>query len=275
MMETTRFRTISESELVEYLLDLTGQADTTLVDPAPILNYLSLKYLAVNFSLELPEVLTENAESPRAILSVPDQVVAVSNTLSFERIRFSTFHEVGHYVLPEHVGNIVLCNDGDMSYHTQRIQEQQANAFAANLLFHGEQFTQQANSREISAATVADLARCYRASFEATARRLVEKNFRPCALTAYKKVQHGVLFDDVEWKQMYWVASPAFRHRYDGDVTFDPHPLDFIMETSRDITDSVISEAQLVLSDGRKIVLQAEYFTNQYCAFILLLPMPS
>lgn len=270
-MQTNLFKTIGENELVEYLLNETGQTSVMAVDPDPILAYLDLKYLILNFPAELPEAIS-GGECPRALLSVADKLIATSCDLTLTRARFSTFHEIGHYVLPEHVEAIVLCTDRDMSYRTQRIQEQQANAFAANLLFHGGQFAHEANSRTISARTVAELARNYGASFEATARRLVEKNFRPCMLLTYGKVQRDSSWD-IKWEVIYSTASPAFEHRFIGQFE-NASDDEYVTRAALgcDITDSIISSTQMVLLNGNAVTLQAEYFTNQYCVFCLLQP---
>ncbi len=109
------FRDISAAELISHLLRASGQEKGDAVNPSPILSLLGLRHLSVDFQGELPEAVTPGGERPRALLSFPERVIATDRTLSETRARFSTFHDVGHYVLPEHVEAIVLCTDRDLS----------------------------------------------------------------------------------------------------------------------------------------------------------------
>lgn len=72
-MKMTLFRTITEDELVEYLLAETGQADTIAVSPADLLAYLKLSYFDIDFTQEIPEILSLQGAYPRAVLSIPEQ----------------------------------------------------------------------------------------------------------------------------------------------------------------------------------------------------------
>ena len=165
-----------------------------------------------------------------------------------EQARFSMFHEIGHYVLPDHVASIMLCSKSDMSYLTQRLHEKQANTFAVNLLFHGKRFTQQANSHAITARSVAELANDYQASFEATVRRLVEKNIRPCMLIVYEKRRMWKMWEE-GWDIQYYVQSPAFQHRFIGQWDTAPNNPDV----------SIIAVSVHNIIDSKQVMLPYTY----------------
>jgi len=271
------FRDIAPHELVSHLLRASGQEEGEAVNPAPILDLLGLTHLSLDFGSDLPEAVTPRGDRPRALLSFPERVVATDRELKEERARFSSFHEVGHYVLPDHVESIVLCSDRDLSRFARGAREQQANAFAADLLFHGVRFCLEANSLPICAGTVKDLAEKYRASYEATARRLVEKNLRPCMLVVYEQVAHDRRIDlwrQPEWDAKYSVPSPAFARGYFTRVASNPENPHVARVTmaGRDVAESIRAEERIPLRDGRTVCFQMEYFSNQYNVFCLLQP---
>jgi hypothetical protein len=272
------FHDISPSELVSYLLRASGQEDGDAVNPAPILNLLRLSHLSVNFPRDLPEAVTPEGERPRALLSFPERVIATDQELIETQARFSTFHDIGHYVLPEHVEAIVLCTDRDLSPFARGVREQQANAFAAEMMFHGARFSLEANSREVNARTVKELAEKYQASYEASARRLVEKNLRPCMLVVFERVADDQRIDisrPPRWQVRYSVPSRTFAIRFFNRVTggLENDDVARIAVRGRDIADSVKSEVLLTLPDREQQAFQVEYFYNQYNIFCLLQPV--
>jgi len=271
------FREIEPNELVRYLLRVSGQDEQDAVNPVPILDVLGISHLSLNFRSELPEVVEGTADCPRALLSFPDRIIATAHDLDEKRARFSTFHEIGHYVLPQHVEELVLCTDTDMSYHAQRQREQEANAFAAHLLFHGDRFQLEANAHAITATTVKVLADRYCASYEATARQLVEANLRPYMLITYAKAKSDRNIDLSflpTWYLQYTVSSPAFAIRY-FDTVLDTGDtfVKIALDECTDIGQSITTKLTLALLDGGQGRFRAEYFHNFYKVFCLLSPL--
>jgi hypothetical protein len=265
-------------ELAAYLLQASGQEEDTPVNPSSILDPLGLAHLSLGFAVDLPEAVSPSGERPRALLSLPERVIATDRQLTWQRARFSTFHEIAHYVLPDHVESIVLCTDRDLSHFARGAREREANAFAADLLFHAVRFSLEANSSPITAATVKELADRYLASYEATARRLVEKNLRPCMLLVYAPVANDKRIDIARaprWDVRYSVASPTFSCLYFARVRSNvdnPYVLQ-VATADRDIPDSVTAQEAVNLPDGCTVHVQTEYFFNQYNVFCLLRPL--
>ncbi len=272
------FREIPPYELASYLLRASGQEEGDAVNPAPILELLGLTHLSLNFAADLPEAVSASGERPRALISFPERVIATDRELSAPRARLSTFHEIAHYVLPDQVESIVLCTACDLSHFARSAREQGANAFAADLLFHGVRFLLEANSSPICAATVKQLAHKYLASYEATARRFVEKNLRPCMLVVYTPVADDKRIDigqEPRWDVRYSVPSPTFSRLYFARLRSNvdnPYVIE-AARADRDIAESVTAKQAARLPDGRTIHFQMEYFFNQYNVFCLLQPV--
>ena len=273
------FREIGTNELVNYLIRASGQEESDAVNPMPILDVLSLHHLSIDFRSELPEAMVSGADCPRALLSFPDRIIATASDLNEKRARFSTFHEIGHYVLPRHVEELVLCSHTDMSFHAQRTREQEANAFAASLLFHGERFRLDANTNALNVMTIKVLGDRYCASYEATARRLVETSLRPCMLIAYAKAKDDRNIDltyKPSWAIQYLIASTAFAIRYFDALLADDAEDPFVTEIARkstDITDSISTILTLGLPGHGHGEFHAEYFHNTCKVFCLLTPL--
>lgn len=271
------FREIGADELVRYLIHTSGQDEGASIDPMPILDLLGLQHLSLDFQHELPEVLVAGAECPRALLSFQEKVIATAHDLDEKRARFSAFHEIGHYVLPQHVEDLVLCTDTDMSHRTPQTREQEANVFAAAIMFHGDRFRTDANAHPISATTVKELAEAYKASFEATARRIAETSLRPCMLIVYNKARDDRRIAtgyEPAWDVQYCVASPSFAIQFFTEVRSDPDN-QYVMaaQLAEDIASSVVAEIMGTLSGKGSWRFRAEYFHNTYKVFCLLTPV--
>ncbi len=271
---------IEPRELVNYLLRESGQFERDSVSTADLLGFLGLEYVSFNFDLELPPEArqTVGEARPRALISFGDRIVATDSDLDENRTRFSILHEVGHFVLPHHEHSLYVCDDVGLSPATRLVFEKEASEFAADLLFLGDRFALDANSRAIRASTVKTLATKYGASFEATARRMVEKSFRPCMLVVFKKEPRqsgGELAQLSTWSVRYCVASATFKTQYFESVsgTAPPEVVAVVTQPGRDIADSHKLEVTVrSSSEQREFQLTAEFFSNTYNIFCLLTP---
>ncbi|OAI47802.1 hypothetical protein AYO44_08895 [Planctomycetaceae bacterium SCGC AG-212-F19] len=269
---------IEPRELVRHLLRNAGQCDRECVNPRELLDFLKLEYLSFDFARELPQEATQTSAggAPRALLSFADRLVATDDSLDEKRTRFSVLHEIGHYVLPHHEHTLYVCDDIGLSFATRLVMEKEANEFAAELLFLGDRSSVEANSRQINSKTVKDLATQYRASFEATARRLVEKNFRPAMLIVFKKAE--ILDENVtpNWTVRYCIASPTFKTTYFEKVNgaVPPEAVAVVTQQGRDIADGYVTEIAVSGRGGAdKVLFRAEFFSNTYNIFCLLTPV--
>jgi len=209
----------TRQEIVEALLLEAGTADHLPTDEDKLLGYLKLEQLSFDFMHEL-DFLPESQKQTldlRAALSFNDRLVATQSGLSEKRKRFGIFHEIGHFILPEHRSKLFLDDDSTLSWWTKTRIEREANEIAAELLFQGNRFTDEALSFPSSVRTVTELAPKYGASYESAMRRYAERHVLPCAVVVLDKVRRDsddLEFEDSEYKIHYTITSAPFRKRY-------------------------------------------------------------
>jgi IrrE N-terminal-like domain len=272
---------IEARELVRHLLRGAGQCERESINPRDLLDFLKLDYLSFNFARELPEEAKKTTAGgpPRALLSFSDRLIATDVSLNDNRARFSVLHEIGHYVLPHHEHALFVCDDAGLNFATRLVMEREANEFAADLLFLGDRFCVDANSRQISARAVEDLTTQYGASFEATARRLVEKNFRACMLAVFKKEEKSVSLDvdaAQTWSVRYCVASPAFKTTYFERISgvVPPEAVAIVTQPGRRISDSFVCNIGVAgRTANQTTMFRADFFWNTYNILCLLMPV--
>jgi Zn-dependent peptidase ImmA (M78 family) len=209
----------TRQEIVEALLQEAGTADHLPTDEDKLLGYLKLEQLSFDFMHELdflPETQKQTLDL-RAALSFNDRLVATQSGLSDKRKRFGIFHEIGHFILPEHRSKLFLDDDATLSWWTKARIEREANEIAAELLFQGNRFTEEALSLPASVRSVTDLAPKYGASYESAMRRYTERHMLPCAVVILDKVRRDsdeLEFEDSEYRVHYTITSPPFRKKY-------------------------------------------------------------
>ncbi|HWR35404.1 MAG TPA: ImmA/IrrE family metallo-endopeptidase [Clostridia bacterium] len=210
---------IGSQEILETLLVEAGTAGLLPTNEKKLLSFLGLQQLSFDFMSEVPFVSKDAAPAGdlRAALHLDEKVVATQSGMGEQRTRFSIFHEIAHCVLPDHFENLFIDTDQTLSWWTKARMEREANQFAADLLFQGKLFTEQALSLPTSLRTVLELAPSFGASYEASLRRFTELHVEPCALIVFQRVPHkeedGFIEDD-EYRVQYTVTSPSFRRLY-------------------------------------------------------------
>jgi Zn-dependent peptidase ImmA (M78 family) len=212
-------QTLTPQEIVEALLVEAGTANRLPTDEEKLLGFLRLEQLSFDFMNELdflPET-QKKALDLRAALSLNDRLVATQSGLSDKRKRFGIFHEIGHFILPEHRDKLFLDDDATLSWWTKARIEREANEIAAEIMFQGNRFTEEALNAPASVRTVTELAPKYGASYESAMRRYTERHVLPCAVVVFDKIQRDseeAEFEDTEYRIHYTITSPSFRKKY-------------------------------------------------------------
>lgn len=228
---------IPNEEIVETLLLEAGAAGELPTNPQKLLGYLNLEQLSFDFAQELGVAGSKDLPyNLRAILSPRDRIVATHSGMAEARTRFSIFHEIGHFVLPEHHRELFTDDDRTLSWWTKSRLEREANQMAAELLFQGSRFSEEALSMKTSVRSVLDLAPRFGASYEAGLRRFTERHILPVALIVYDKVAspEETYIEDDKYRIHYTITSPAFRRLYFSSLSlsdntcsaseiYDPH----------------------------------------------------
>lgn len=269
---------LSAEEILETLLveaDVAGQLPT---NEKKLLQTLGLQQLSFDFMREVP-FLRDSAPTfgeLRAALHMKERVVATQAGMGESRTRFSIFHEIAHCVLPEHFEQLFVDNDQTLGWWTKTRLEREANRFAADLLFQGKLFTEQALSLPTSIQTVLDLAPVFGASYEASLRRFTELHVEPCALIVYQRVPHkdDEYFDEEEYQIHYTVTSSSFRRLFFSSVQLPNGKCkasELFGDDLRWRLSSVVTKEMLIEREGdTPWCFESEVFTNSYKVFQFL-----
>lgn len=281
----TKFRTaaspeqdIAPDEILETLLVEAGAAGQLPTDQRKLLHFLGLEQLSFDFMNEVE--FLDSSEKPtgeiRAALHLAKRAVATQSGMNDKRERFCVFHEIAHCVLPEHNLKLFVDNDQTLSWWTKARLEREANKFAADLLFQGNLFSEQALSLDTSIRTVIDLAPQYGASYEAALRRYTETHVIPCALLVYDKVaksDHSFVEDD-DYRIHYTITSAPFRKLYFSGVQMNDEKCKAAEIYSPNPIWSVgqIAHKELVIESESKEKwrFETEVFSNGYKIFQFL-----
>jgi hypothetical protein len=269
---------LGTDEILETLLVEAGAANNLPTSEAKLLKFLGLEQLSFDFVHELD--FLDSPERPpgelRAALHMGEKVVATQTGLGDKRTRFSIFHEIAHCVLPEHQLKLFVDTDQTLSWWTKARLEREANRFAADLLFQGRLFSEQALSCGTSLKTVLDLAPQYAASYEAAFRRYTECHVLPCALIVYDKVtrEDDSYVEDDDYRIQYTITSPPFRKRYFSGVQMKEkaYPASKIYSPNKSWSVGAVVEKELsVRGHGdENWRFEAEVFGNGYKIFQFL-----
>jgi Zn-dependent peptidase ImmA (M78 family) len=266
---------LAPQEIVEALLVEAGTADELPTNEQKLLDFLKLEQLSFDFMHEL-DFLPESQKKSldlRAALSLNDRLIATQSGLPEKRKRFGIFHEIGHFIHPEH-HKIFVDDDSTLSWWTRARMERQANEIAAELVFQGNRFTEEALNSPASVSTVTELAPKYGASYESAIRRYTERHVLPCSVIVFDKVHKDAdeaEFDDSEYKIHYTVTSPSFRKKYFSAVEIKGGTIkgSELCEKNRWRGVNDVQEQSLVVGDWH---FDTEIFSNGYKVFQFVLP---
>lgn len=95
------------------------------------------------------------------------------------RGRFSIGHELGHWTLHEGKSQYWICSADQIHRYKGNAEEQEANAFSAELLMPTPIFAPMCQSRPFNKASLEQLSHTFETSLQATAIRMAETTQRP------------------------------------------------------------------------------------------------
>lgn len=244
-----------KEEILQYILLETAQKESIPTDPDRIIDFLKLRLVTFDFA----EFRTPELEKGRAILSYNQRVVAI-NAGDSRKTNFPKFHEIAHYVLPNHREKLFyFCDEEKMSPATKNDLEMEANLFAADLIYKGNQFSIESNSVETSFNSIVSLATKYGSSIESTTRRFVERNLFPCMSMVYAK-------EDGHWKTKYWIFSKSFLEKYLQSNTgrFSDDDNEDVIRAELQPNKIIESECRVSIRGEKETAFLCEYYYNNY-----------
>ncbi|HYX07215.1 MAG TPA: ImmA/IrrE family metallo-endopeptidase [Bacteroidales bacterium] len=245
-----------------------------------ILDYFGLQVFKLSKIIDQP--MQQISTDIRAILDRKPKRIYLHDSVLYSEtmVNFSIFHEIGHFVLPNHESilrerSIKECEWKDLNPFSEEYLELEANAFAADCIFQINRFTEDALRYPLSLKAPFKLSQVYNVSFEASFRRYVEMNPFPCALVVYKPET----FDDASDALVvnYTITSSTFREfKY-----IKPHQkVGATEDVARLFYDyggsgKDFQEIELNLRNpmtGETASYKTECFTNRYKVFQLVRP---
>lgn len=244
-----------KEEILHYILLETAQKESVPTDSRKIMDFLKLRLVEFDFT----EFGTPALEKGRAILSYNQRVVAI-NTRENRGTDFPKFHEIAHYVLPNHREKLFyLCDKEAMSPATKNDLEMEANLFAADLIYKGNQFSIESNSVEISFNSIVSLATKYGSSIESTTRRFVERSLFPCMSMVYTK-------EEEHWKAKYWIFSKPFLEKYlkSNVARFSDDDNEDVIKAELQPNQIIESECRVNIRGEKETAFSCEYYFNNY-----------
>lgn len=205
---------IGSEDLVLALLEETDNLNPP-TNPQRMAKYLNLSIKEFDDSSGLNSKIL-------AYLWPEREEIGVRKGLPPSRKIFSILHEIGHFVLPGHViPSEARIEDSSASFgYSKKLstREREANQFAADCLFQLDGFDRQVVNVVLNWTNIQLYADRYMASYEATARRWVERTIKECALIVFNPVLKTSLAS-ADLEIFYTITSKSFREKYFYSLT--------------------------------------------------------
>ncbi len=226
--------------------------------------------------LSLDDLLSEvnlPAEAHRniqAMLDTGTRSVAFKEGLHMQKRNWGALHEVGHDFIPWQRDTLYRCPLLWLPHHVQRVFEAEADQFAAETFFFGEQFHKVAFAGDFGLSNARYLATdIYQTSLHATFAHYAKESPLPhCLLIWRPKLQDKASGASTEVELHYYIKSGSFRGHIDPGQIVDPdHAVTKVFEDPESAV--VCHELALVNECGRQYVSKAESFSNSYNVFTL------
>ena len=205
------------------------------------------------------------------MLDSEKRVVAFRRGLPSQKKKWGALHEVGHEFLPWQRQLLYYCPLLWLPAKVQRQLEAEADVFASEAFFFGQEFHRLAFSGDLGLTTAIELATgVYGTSIHATVRHFAEQCPQPrCLLVWRPKNDAGVPEPSGELALHYYVKSESFRGHIDPGQVADPD--EAVTQLFADSSPGVIDHDMVFVDkSGRKFLAQAESFSNSYNVFTLI-----
>ena len=241
-----------------------------------VLDYAKLKTQTFsrndpNF-LDLVKEIGADAESLRGCLFVPDKLIVARDDGYAKRMNFVLAHELGHYRLPWHQALLYKCTQFDLSVNARTQLEREANFFASELCFMGDEFTQRLEAGDISLKALSALSDQFNMSRESTLRRAVEISSKPCVFVI---MTHNPISTDSFLTIRYITHSDPYTSTYgviNHDQTFTRNHLFAKVHTDPIAALNNYYEGEIHTRND-KLALRFEGWKNKWNTFALLSPL--
>jgi Zn-dependent peptidase ImmA (M78 family) len=208
------------------------------------------------------------------VVDVVARVIYLDRTIHAAKQTFLKLHETGHAVLPWQRDIFAVTEDCEMTLAPDIADqfEREASAFAADVVFQIDAFTEEANQSAFNILVPVRLSKRYGASIYMAVRRYVTENHRACAVLVLEPPRicssRGFVAD-----LRREVTSPVFRRCFgelDWPASFYPDDEIGALVPTGGRKMSRPRAINLVDRNGTKHHCMAEAFTQGHQVFILI-----
>jgi len=231
---------------------------------------LEVTQLSLDDFLVKANLRSEEQVKIQAVLDIEKRAITFKGGLPLPKRNWGSLHEIGHEYLPWHREVLYYCPLLWLPISIQKQMEAEADVFAAESLFFGSKFSKLVNDGEFGLATAKELADdVYNTSYHATFMRLAESSEIPCCLLVWRPIEKPeTLSISNNLRLHYYTPSKNFRIHFPPNQDADD---EVILGLYEDSSPGIIKHTlQLETKDGKKLVAQAESFSNSYNVFTLV-----
>lgn len=208
-----------------------------------------------------------------AMIHPGENIVLIDKGTPPIRMPFIKLHEAGHGLLPHQKKAYSLMQDGqeNLDPYITDLFEREANVFAAEVLFQGNVFAEEAHQSAFGMGVPIDLARKYGTSNYASFRRYVSTSPHACCLLVLEPVivGDGKQFT-AEVRRI--IPTASFHMIFDGErfgaTIHQSHILGHVVPVNRKMTAS--RKIKLTDRNGNYRNCTAEAFNATHQIFILI-----
>ena len=213
----------------------------------------------------------EDHQNIQAMLDAEARAVAFKRGLPLQKKNWGALHEVAHEFLPWQRELLYCCPLLWLPAGVQKELEAEADVFAAEAFFFGEQFNKQAFAGDLGLATAIELASdVYKTSLHVTFIHYVEQCPLPRCLLIWRPRRTTRTLQPIrELDLHYYVKSKSFHGHVEPGQLADPDGA--VTKLFQDSSLGLTSH-EVILPDesGHDCLAQAESLSNSYNVFTLI-----
>ena len=207
------------------------------------------------------------------LIHVPERLVLIDKEMPAAKRPFIKLHEAGHGTLPHQNKVYSLIHDCDKTLDPEitDLFEREANVFAAEALFQGGLFAEEAHQSAFGIAVPLALATKYGASKYSTFRRYVSTNSAACCVIVLDQVVKGIGNEFSAGIRRVIVSNTFhvnFNHAAFGSAIGNGHLLGHMVPVGRRMTGR--RDIKLIDRNGATRKCTAEAFDSKHQIFILI-----
>jgi hypothetical protein len=240
-------------------------------DEALAARNLEVAQLSLDDLLVKANLPSEDHKSIQAMLNPRERVVVFRSGLPSQKRNWGSLHEVAHEFLPWQREILYCCPLLLLPANVQRQLEAEADLFAAEAFFFGQQFHKEAFVGDLGLDCAIKLANSvYGTSLHSTFAHYVEESPVPLCLLIWKpETAKGLNTPGGELGVQYFVKSKDFQWHVIPEQISDP---DKVVSKMYDDSISGVVKHELIVAggSGQVYLAQAESFCNYYNVFTLM-----